>query len=256
MTAPRNSAVAGFSDTADNYAVSMAPSLAVIAGEVVRRAALQPRERVLDLGTGTGSGASAARGEGRSVTGLDAAPGMLDIARREVPGVTFVEADFNEVPFPDASFDALTAVHCLHFADDPVATLAEWLRVTVADGRLSISLPGPRAATYLPGFDRVYRRYAVRRRAQIPTRTAITRWARAAGWRHVTTDADPTTLIRLPDAAAFGRWMRTGSRSTATRGWGEEQFAAFEAEMLAATPRELDGSLAIPFGTLYLAARR
>ena len=256
MTAPPDSAVAGFSDTAENYAASMAPSLAVMAAEVVRRAALRPGERVLDLGTGTGSGAALALGDGRLLTGVDGAAGMLEIARRTVPEATFVEADYAELPFADASFEVAMAVHSLHFAADPVAVLGEWLRVTVSGGRLSLSAPGPWAATYLAGFERIYRHYGVRRRAQIPTRTALARWARAAGWRAVSTDADPSTVIRLADADAFGRWMRTGSRSTATAGWSEERFLAFEAELLAAAPRAADGTLAIPFGSLYLTARR
>ena len=107
----------------------MAPSLRLIAAEVVRRAALRPGEGVLDIGTGTGVGAAAALGEGRSVVGVDAAPGMLAIARREVPAADFVEADFGALPFPGSSFDVVMAVHALHFADDPVAALAEWWRV-------------------------------------------------------------------------------------------------------------------------------
>jgi len=256
VSSPPSSAVIGFSQTAENYAASMAPSLAVIAAEVVRRASLQPAERVLDLGTGTGTAAALALGEGRAVTGVDGAAGMLEMARRNLPGVTFVEADYGALPFGDASFDVATAAHSLHFAADPVAVLAEWRRVTVPGGRLSISVPGPWAATYLSAFEQIYRHYGVRRRARIPTRTALARWARAAGWRRVATDADPTTVIRLADADAFGRWMRTGSRSTATAGWSEERFLAFEAEMLAVAPRAGDGTLEIPFGSLFLTARR
>ena len=44
-----------FDATADDYAATMAPSLRPVAAEVVRRAALQPGERVLDVGCGTGS---------------------------------------------------------------------------------------------------------------------------------------------------------------------------------------------------------
>ncbi len=256
MSAPPNSTVAGFSQTAENYAASMAPSLAVVAAEVVRRAALRPGERVVDLGTGTGAGAALAVGEGRAITGVDGAAGMLEIARRTVTGATFVEADYGALPFADASFDVAVAVHSLHFAAEPVSVLTEWLRVTAPGGRLSISVPGPRAAAYFPGFARVYRRYAVRRRVPIATRTALTRWARAAGWRSIATGADPNTVIRLADADAFGRWMRTGSRTTATAGWSEERFLAFEAELLALAPRAADGTLAIPFGSLFLTARR
>lgn len=256
MTTPPSSAVIGFSDTAENYAASMAPSLAVVAAEVVRRAALRPGERIVDLGTGTGTGAALALGAGRIVTGVDGAAGMLEIARRTVTGATFIEADYGSLPFADAAFDVAIAIHSLHFAADPIAVLAEWRRVTAAGGRLAISVPGPRAASYFPGFARVYRRYGVRRRVPIATRTALARWARAAGWIGVVADADPGTVIRLADADAFGRWMRTGSRTLATAGWSEERFLAFEAELLALAPRAADGTLEIPFGSLYLTARR
>jgi ubiquinone/menaquinone biosynthesis C-methylase UbiE len=234
----------------------MAPSLRLIAAEVVRRAALRPDERVLDLGTGTGSGAAMARGDGRTVVGVDGAEGMLAIARREVPGVDFIHADYGDLPLPDAAFDAVLAVHSLHFAADPVVVLAEWRRVAAPGARLVLSVPGPKAATYLPLFERVYARYGVERRAQLPTRAAVAGWARAAGWRSVRTDADPHSVVGLADDEAFGRWMRTGSRSAATRAWSEEQFAAFCFDLAAITPRDADGAFAVPFGTIYLEARR
>ncbi len=234
----------------------MAPSLRLIAAEVVRRAGLRPGERVLDIGTGTGIGAAAALAEGRSVVGVDAAPGMLAIARREVPEAAFVEADFGALPFPDASFDVAMAVHALHFADDPVAVLAEWRRVVVPGGRLSISVPGPRRTLYLPIFKAIYRRYGLERRTGIPTLADLARRARAAGWRSVTTASDPTTVIRLAGADAFDRWMRTGSRSAAARSMSEQRFEALVSDLLAVTPRAPDGSLAIPFGSLYLSAVR
>lgn len=234
----------------------MAPSLRLIAAEVVRRAGLRSGERVLDIGTGTGVGAAAALGEDRVVVGVDAAPGMLAIARREVAEAEFVEADFGALPFPDASFDVVMAVHALHFADDPVAVLAEWRRVMIPGGRLSISMPGPRRALYLPIFRAVYRRYRLERRIGVPTLTALASRARAAGWRRVKTAADPTTVIRLADATAFGRWMRTGSRSAVASSMSEEGFEALISDLLAVTPRAPDGSLAIPFGSLYLTAQR
>ena len=79
----------------------MAPALRPVAREVVRRAALRPGESVLDIGTGTGTAAGLATGDGRRVVGVDAARGMLEIARREVPGVEFVEADFTDLPMAD-----------------------------------------------------------------------------------------------------------------------------------------------------------
>jgi hypothetical protein len=61
--------------------------------------------------------------------------------------------------------------------------------------------------------------------------------------------------IRLPDADAFATWRSTGSRGAATAGWSEERHAALTADMLAITPRDADGTYAVPFGAIYLTAR-
>lgn len=247
--------VAGFSETAENYAHSMAPSLRTMAVSVVQRAQLRDGDRILDAGTGTGIGASAALTSGREVVGVDAAAGMLAIARREVPGARFVEADFSELPFPSGSFDVVISVHALHFAVDPVITLAEWRRVTTAGGRLSLSVPGPRSALSHRLYDPIYRRHGLVRRIEVPTRAKLTAWARAAGWLQPTVVPDPQTTIRLAGPDSFERWMKTGSRSVASRALSDERFDALSADLLAATPTSPDGLLHIPFGTLYLTAR-
>ena len=254
MTAWRR-VVEGFSETAENYAQSMAPSLRTMAVVVVQRARLGHGDRILDAGTGTGVGAAAAMTSGREVVGVDAAPGMLAIARREVPGARFVEADFAELPFPAGSFDVVISVHALHFAADPVATLSEWLRVTTDGGRLSLSVPGPRSALSFRLYDPIYRRHRLQRCVDVPTRGKLLAWARAAGWRHAAVEADPATTIRLAGPDSFERWMRTGSRSVASRALSDERFEALSADLLAATPVGPDGQLHIPFGTLYLTAR-
>jgi len=247
--------VEGFSETAANYAISMAPSLRTMAVRVVQHAQLGAGERILDCGTGTGIGAAASLTAGRQVVGVDAAAGMLAIARREVPGARFIQADFNKLPFPKGSFDAVISVHALHFATDPVATLAEWRRVTRAGGRLSLSVPGPRAAMAFSIYDPVYRKHDLYRKVAVPTRAKLVAWARAAGWTHPVVEADPTTTIRLAGPESFGAWLRTGTRAVATRRLSATRLAALEADLLAATPVAPDGMLHIPFGTLYLTAR-
>ena len=62
-----------FDSTAEGYAATMAPSLRPVAAEVVRRAKLQPGDRVLDVGCGTGIAATAAKATGAEVVGLDGA---------------------------------------------------------------------------------------------------------------------------------------------------------------------------------------
>jgi SAM-dependent methyltransferase len=245
-----------FSATAADYAATMAPSLRPMAAEVVRRASLAPGERVLDIGTGTGTAAALARGEDREVIGLDGAPGMLEIARSEVPDVEFVEADFGTLPFEDAAMDVILSVHALLFADDQVVTLREWRRVTRPGGRLSLSVPGPDDATPAALYARVYERHGLTASRGYPTARSLAALAEDAGWSEVRVETDPATAIVLPDEPAFDTWYRIGPRGPVTSAFSAEQHRALADDMLAATPRDADGTLRIPFGTIYLTARR
>lgn len=245
-----------FSETAAGYAATMAPSLRPVAAEVVRRAALRPGERVLDIGTGTGVAAAAARGERRTIVGVDAAPGMLAIARAEVAGVTFEEMDFMVLRFEDATFDVVIACHSLLFATDAAAALAEWLRVTRPEGRLSLSVPGPSGVTPSAIYREIYDRHGIDTAGRYPTRESLAELAGAAGWVEVETGADPGIAIVLGDAAAFRTWRAIGSRGPATAHFTQAQHDALTDAMLAATPRDADGTLRIPFGAIYLTARR
>ena len=251
----KTTAAQRFSETAAGYAATMVPSLRSVAAEVVRRAQLQPDERVIDIGTGTGTAAGLARGAGREVVGVDAAPGMLAIARAEVAEVDFAEMDFGALAFDDASFDVVIAVHALLFATDRTAVLHEWLRVTRPGGRLSLSVPGPDAVTPGAIYGAVYERYGINTKGDYPTPESLVELASAAGWNEVSADADASTAIVLADEAAFRTWREIGSRGPATADFTPEQHLALTEEMLAVTPRDDDGRFRIPFGAIYLTAR-
>ena len=86
----------------------------------------------LDVACGSGKlTAELARiaGPGGRVVGLDFSPQMLEVARREHPGIEFVEGDALNLPFDDASFDASTIAFGLRNLADPVRGLREMLRV-------------------------------------------------------------------------------------------------------------------------------
>ncbi|MGH2834374.1 MAG: class I SAM-dependent methyltransferase [Solirubrobacteraceae bacterium] len=101
--------------------------------------------RVLDLGTGTGSLAVALNDAGPNlrVTGLDGDPGALVLARAKDPEdqIEWIHGRASELPFPSASFDAVTCSLMLHHLQDAdkLAALRECLRVLVPGGHLLIA---------------------------------------------------------------------------------------------------------------------
>ena len=101
-----------------------------------RRAARETglREGGSALDVACGSGKLAARlhalaGPHGRVVGLDFSARMLEVARREHPGIEFVEGDALNLPFYDAEFDAATIAFGLRNLADPVKGLAEMMRV-------------------------------------------------------------------------------------------------------------------------------
>jgi SAM-dependent methyltransferase len=92
--------------------------------------------RLLDVGCGAGRALRLAADRGAEVSGLDAAPGLLDIARRRVPGARLVHGELQTLPFSDAEFDAVSGFNSFQYAADPIAALREARRVTRPGGRI------------------------------------------------------------------------------------------------------------------------
>lgn len=93
---------------------------------------------VLDIGCGSGEFCSLAATHGASASGVDAAPGMIEIARRAVPEADLRVGPIERLPWPDASFDVVTAFNSLQFAADVPAALREARRVTRDGGRVAV----------------------------------------------------------------------------------------------------------------------
>jgi demethylmenaquinone methyltransferase/2-methoxy-6-polyprenyl-1,4-benzoquinol methylase len=92
----------------------------------------------LDVACGSGKlTAELARKAGPDglVTGLDFSIQMLEVARRDHPGIEFIEGDALSLPFDDGTFDASTIAFGLRNLADPVRGLREMLRVVREGGR-------------------------------------------------------------------------------------------------------------------------
>jgi ubiquinone/menaquinone biosynthesis C-methylase UbiE len=100
---------------------------------------LKPGEQVLDVGCGDGNYTGRAAERAGSAVGLDRSPEMLHAAEprlRGVAGLRWVEGDATNLPFDDATFDAILIVTVLCFSGDPQKVVAEAFRVLRPGGRL------------------------------------------------------------------------------------------------------------------------
>ncbi|GAA3441678.1 class I SAM-dependent methyltransferase [Planomonospora venezuelensis] len=104
---------------------------------------LRPGTTVLDVATGTGHVALAAARRFCRVTGIDYVPALLERARlraaAEDLSVEFREADAENLPFADASFDYVLSAIGVMFTADHQRAADELLRVCRPGGRVGLA---------------------------------------------------------------------------------------------------------------------
>jgi ubiquinone/menaquinone biosynthesis C-methylase UbiE len=103
-----------------------------------------PGERCLDVACGSGNLAIAmARRAWGNTVGADFVPALLERGRERAAAerleIEFVEADAQDLPFEDASFDVVASIYGAMFAPDQERTAAELLRVTKPGGRIGMA---------------------------------------------------------------------------------------------------------------------
>jgi SAM-dependent methyltransferase len=101
-----------------------------------------PGDRFLDVGCGTGVVAREAAlrvGPNGRIVGFDLNESMLAVAKRLRPEIEWRQGDVIQLPFEDASFDAVVSQFMLMFIADRVAAIKEMWRVLAPGGRLAAS---------------------------------------------------------------------------------------------------------------------
>lgn len=127
-----------------DYAIYLEQLTLPLFGAVLDAAGVTPGTRLLDAGCGAGLLGVLARFRGAVVSGIDAAAGLLDIARTRLPGADLRQGELETLPFTDSSFDAVTAVNTIFYAADMPAAVRELARVLRSGGRVVVTAWGPR----------------------------------------------------------------------------------------------------------------
>lgn len=124
---------------------------------------------ILDAGCGTGRDTKLFHEKGAKVVGVDISEGLLEVARRENPDITFIAANFTELPLEDQSFDGVwshaSLVH-LETLEEVRSALSEFHRVLKPEGFLYVYVKKQEGeektaivSDSLSGHDRFFRYY-------------------------------------------------------------------------------------------------
>lgn len=97
-------------------------------------------KRVLDVACGTGHIAGVAADRGAKSEGIDFASTMVEKAKDRYPGVPFREGNAEQLPFADASFDAVACGFGLLHMAQPDRVIKEAWRVLKSGGRYTFTV--------------------------------------------------------------------------------------------------------------------
>lgn len=141
---------------------ALAERLMPAAAELVRACEIGPGMRVLDVAAGNGNAAVEAARAGAEVVASDFAPkqvaqGRERTAAEGLEGIEWVEADAEELPFEDASFDAVVSVFGAMFAPRAERVASELFRVVRPGG--VVGMANWRPEGFQAGFFDILRRY-------------------------------------------------------------------------------------------------
>jgi len=183
---------------------------------LLRHAALQSGERVLDVACGTGIVARQAAplaGPGGQVVAVDMNPAMLGVARAlPAPSgatITWQEGNAMALPFPDGAFDVVLCQHGLQFVPDRAGAVREMRRVLAPGGRALVIVL--QALPRHPVFEALME--SVARNLSLPVSAVMTPFAlcdadelrtlfTGAGFKKVDILPESTT-VRFPEPERF-----------------------------------------------------
>ena len=125
-----------------DYAV-VGTTLQIVGENLSEALDLRSGERVLDVAAGNGNATLAAARRWCDVTSTDYVPSLLESGRAralaEGHTIEFQEADAEDLPFPDASFDAVMSTFGVMFTPNQDKAASELARVCKPGGRIGLA---------------------------------------------------------------------------------------------------------------------
>jgi SAM-dependent methyltransferase len=109
---------------------------------VLNQLDLTDDQMVLDAGCGSGLFLSMVSATGATIHGIDAAPGLLAVSKKRLPGATLLIEDLESIPFSNDSFDLVTGFNSFQYAGSFENALSEARRVTKKNGKLVLGIWG------------------------------------------------------------------------------------------------------------------
>ena len=125
-----------------DYAV-VGTTLQIVGESLAEAVDVCANDRVLDVAAGNGNATLAAARRFAQVTSTDYVPALLDKGRERAQAeglsVRFLEADGEELPFADESFDVVLSTFGVMFTADHRRTAGEMMRVLRGGGRIGMT---------------------------------------------------------------------------------------------------------------------
>jgi trans-aconitate 2-methyltransferase len=234
--------------------------------DLVARIELAAPRHIVDLGCGPGNSTALLKGRwpDAEVTGLDNSADMLAAARRDCPGVEFVEGDL-ESWTPDRPCDLVFSNAALQWVGDHERLLPRLLDAVADNGVLAVQMP---------------------RNHDFETHALMRRTAAEGPWRDRLTDARPPSPVKPPEfyydclalksrrftiwetdyiqimdgIDAIVAWLHgTGLRPFLARLTADEQPAfldRYKSLLADAFPPRADGKVLLPYPRLFFIATR
>lgn len=128
--------------SAGDYAV-IGTTLQIVGEQLCEALDVRAGQRVLDVAAGNGNVSLAAARRGCEVTSTDYVPALLSRGRERAAAerleIEFREADAEDLPFAEASFDVVASTFGVMFTPDQDKAASELLRVCRPAGRIGLA---------------------------------------------------------------------------------------------------------------------